>query len=226
MKRKLQKKKCRTRYIADNMCDTRGLFVPNGLGEDERPRRTLLPHEELFICEYSRYLLHKGLTAEGILSPYGSKYYPPTDTKKIVTEENMQRETNLTQISKECIASRSNIKEEKIALKGEKTTTEKDEWITVPHQSKSQTSTKKANQQNTYANQYEALGEEEVEKEERETIGLEEVQNVKVLKDDKKREEYEVEKMTVEEVERCINSTIVEDKEGYIEEEMSGELSI
>ena len=62
------------------MYNTRGLCLPNFSSQDVRPRHNLVIHEDLFLYEYARFLLHKRLVAEGLLSLYANPFYPPTDT--------------------------------------------------------------------------------------------------------------------------------------------------
>ena len=79
------------------------LFFPNVLGPDVRPRHNLLSHEDLFLYEYGRFLLHKRLVIEGLLSPYASLFYPPMDISYRTEKDTNERRNN---IDKETIATK------------------------------------------------------------------------------------------------------------------------
>ena len=95
-----------------------------------RPRRNLLAHEELFLYEYARYLLHKQLVSEGLLSPYADPFQPPTDRLHRETERNNNEQRN--NINKEIIAAKLNKETKDIFLQEEKSADkENGEWKTV-----------------------------------------------------------------------------------------------
>ena len=56
-----------------------GLFFPNVLGLNVRPHHKLFTYKDSFLYEYGRFLLHKRLVSEGMLSPYANPFYPQTD---------------------------------------------------------------------------------------------------------------------------------------------------
>ena len=76
------------------MYNTRGLFLLNFSSQDVRLRHSLVIHEDLFLYEYGRFLLHKRLVAEGLLSPYTNPFYLPTDTVHRETNKEIARIEN------------------------------------------------------------------------------------------------------------------------------------
>ena len=91
-----------------------------------RPSHNLGMHEDLFLYEYGRYLLHKRLVAEGLLSPYANPFYPPTDMAYRETKSKIeQTEMEKKDIDKHTIASTLHKKSENIKLKEEIKTTRK-----------------------------------------------------------------------------------------------------
>ena len=73
------------------MYTTGGLFFPNVLGPDVRPRHKLFTYEDSFLYEYGRFLLHKRLVSEGMLSPYANPFYLQTDMVYRTTERNNKK---------------------------------------------------------------------------------------------------------------------------------------
>ena len=51
-------------------------------------------HEDLFLYEYARFLLHKRLVTEGLLSPYANPFYLPMDTVHRETNKNIAQTEN------------------------------------------------------------------------------------------------------------------------------------
>ena len=91
-----------------------------------RPSHNLGIHEDLFLYEYGRYLLHKRLVSEGLLSPYANLFYPPTEMIHRETESKKeQTEMVKKDIDKKTIASTLHKKAENIKLKEEIKTTNK-----------------------------------------------------------------------------------------------------
>ena len=134
------------------MYTTRGVFFQNNLSQNVRPRRNLLAHEELFLYEYARYLLHEQLVSEGLLSPYADPFQPPTDRLHRETERNNNEQRN--NIDKEIIAAKLNKETKDIFLQEEKSEDkENGEWKTV-----------KGNSQGTYMQTSNNI-QEEIEKE-------------------------------------------------------------
>ena len=88
------------------MYTTEDLFRPNFLGIDMRPRQNLDTHEDLFLYEYARYILHKRLVKEGLLSPYACPFHPPTDIENRKTETYQNNQHVTEQINKSTIASK------------------------------------------------------------------------------------------------------------------------
>ena len=84
------------------MYTTGGLVFQNILGQDVMPRQNLFKQQDLFLYEYARYLLHKKLVTEGLLSPYADPFYPPTNMIQRKTERKDTNESN-KHISKEMI---------------------------------------------------------------------------------------------------------------------------
>ena len=83
-------------------------------------RHNLVIHEDLFLYEYARFLLHKRLVAEGLLSPYANLFYPPTDMVYRETTNDIERtETEHKDIDKQAIASKLHKKAEDIKLQEE-----------------------------------------------------------------------------------------------------------
>ena len=111
----------------NQMYTTEGLGFQNISGQDVRTRQNLFAHEQLFLYEYTRYLLHKQLVTEGLLSPYSNRYYPPTDTTQSTTEENDNNESN-TRINKEAIAKRLQKNIDDIILKEDSQNIDTKEW--------------------------------------------------------------------------------------------------
>ena len=89
------------------MYTTEGLFFPNFLGQEVKPRQNLVTHEDLFLYEYAKLLLHKRLVAEGLLSPYANPFYPPMDmVHREATNDIERTETEHKDIDKQTIASK------------------------------------------------------------------------------------------------------------------------
>ena len=83
-----------------------------------RPSQNLGIYEDLFLYEYGRYLLHKQLVAEGLLSPYANPFYLPTDTvNRETTNATEQMEKKQKEIDKNTIAGTLHKKAEDIKLK-------------------------------------------------------------------------------------------------------------
>ena len=106
-----------------------GLFFPNILGPDMRLRYNLLSHEDLFLYEYGRFLLHKRLVMEGLLSPYASPFQPPTDMSHRTEKDTNEPRNN---INKETIATKLHRNTNDITLQEDKPPTKEiEEWKTV-----------------------------------------------------------------------------------------------
>ena len=122
------------------MYDTRGLWFPNFSSQDVRPRHKLEIHEDLFLYEYAKFLLHNRLVAEGLLSPYANPFYPPTDTVHRETNKNIAQMEN---IDKQTIANTLQKKAEDIKLQEDiKNNDNKDEWKEVKQSKTKKTSPK------------------------------------------------------------------------------------
>lgn len=70
------------------MYTTGGLFLPDGSGPDVTTRQERIKGEDSFLYEYARYLLHKRLTTERLLSPYANYFYNPMYMPNTTTEDN------------------------------------------------------------------------------------------------------------------------------------------
>ena len=68
------------------MYTTGGLFFPKCLVPEGTPRQKLFTYEDSFLYEYARFLLHKRLVSEGMLSPYANPFYPQMDMVYRTTE--------------------------------------------------------------------------------------------------------------------------------------------
>ena len=151
------------------MYTTEDLFRPNVLGVDVRPRQELDIYEDLFLYEYARYMLHKRLVKEGLLSPYAVPFYPPTEIENRKTEIYQNDQHVTEQINKSTIASKLQVNEERVKLKEEIPSTKRedtDEWIEVKNKTKQNIVNEKKTEENrTY---YNVLQEEE----EREDRGI------------------------------------------------------
>ena len=102
------------------MYTTGGLFFPNFSGQEMKPRHNLVIHEDLFLYEYTRFLLHKRLVVEGLLSPYANPFYLPMDTVHRETTNDIEwTETEHKDIDKQTIASKLHKKAEDIKLQEE-----------------------------------------------------------------------------------------------------------
>ena len=99
------------------MYTTGGLFFPNILGPDVRPRHNLLLYEDLFLYEYGRFLLHKRLVTEGLLSLYTSPFYPLTDMLHRTEKDTNEPRNN---IDKEIIATKLHRNTNDITLQEDK----------------------------------------------------------------------------------------------------------
>jgi len=112
------------------MYTTEDLFQPNVSGVDVRPRQNLDIHEDLFLYEYARYMLHKRLVKEGLLSPYAVPFYPPTEIENRKTEIYQNNQHVKEQSNKSTNVSKIQVKEESVKYYTcEKNTTEKSEII-------------------------------------------------------------------------------------------------
>ena len=101
------------------MYTTGGLVFPNILGQDVRPRQNSVAHEDLFLYEYARFLLHKRLVSEGILSPYACPFHIPMEIEQKETEKETEKRNQ--KIDKTTIAERLNKNVQDITLQDEKT---------------------------------------------------------------------------------------------------------
>ena len=100
------------------MYNTGGIVFQNISGQDVRPRHNLFVCEDLFLYEYARFLLHKRLVTEGLLSPYANPFYPQTDTaNRETTNETEWTEKKQKDIDKNTIAGTLHKKAEEITLK-------------------------------------------------------------------------------------------------------------
>ena len=97
------------------MYTTGGLVFQNILGQDVMPRQNLFAHQDLFLYEYARYLLYRKLVTEGLLSPYATPFYPPTDITYRRTDEKDTNEQNVP-VNKETIAEKLKINVNDITL--------------------------------------------------------------------------------------------------------------
>ena len=95
------------------MYTTEDLFRPNLLGRDVRPRQNLDIHEDLLLYEYARYILHKRLVKEGLLSPYACPFYLPTEIENRKTETYQNDQHVTEQINKPTIELKVQVKEER-----------------------------------------------------------------------------------------------------------------
>ena len=95
------------------MYTTEDLFRPNLLGRDVRPRQNLEKHEDLLLYEYARYILHKRLVKEGLLSPYACPFYPPMEIENRKTETYQNDQHVTEQINKSTIAPKLQVNEER-----------------------------------------------------------------------------------------------------------------
>ena len=102
-----------------------GLFFPNVLGPDVRPRHKLFTYEDSFLYEYGRFLLHKRLVSEGMLSPYANPFYPQMDMVYRTTERHNEK-TRLN-IDKHDIAEQLNKDPQNITLKEDATITKEND---------------------------------------------------------------------------------------------------
>ena len=100
------------------MYNTGGLVFQNISGQDVRSRQNLHACEDLFLYEYARFLLHKRLVTEGLLSPYANPFYPLMDTaNRETTNATEQTEKKQKEIDKNTIAGTLHKKAEDITLK-------------------------------------------------------------------------------------------------------------
>ena len=84
-----------------------GQFIQHISGTDGRPHQhNLAMHEDLYLYEYGRLLLHKQLVREGMLSPYANPFYLLTEVQIGITEKDIERKKNIKPINKETIASK------------------------------------------------------------------------------------------------------------------------
>ena len=58
----------------NQMYTTGGLVFQNILGQNMMPCQNLFAYQDLFLYEYARYLLHKKLVTEGLLSLYAGPF--------------------------------------------------------------------------------------------------------------------------------------------------------
>ena len=203
------------------MYTTRGHGFQNSLGQDVRMRQNLFDHEQLFLYEYARYLLHKQLVTEGLLSPYSNRFYPPTETTHSITEENENNESNI-KINKEAIAERLQKNIDIIILKEDTQNTNTKEWkelkINRVETINVQKSTKK------YEGYYDELQDEENEEEEVQNETKEDVKDeiICITHEVKKhgmKKDYNVNTMGIEEMDKVIAAI----KKEHNEEEESNE---
>ena len=73
------------------MYNTGELVFQNILGQDVRPRHNLFVCEDLFLYKYARFLLHKRLVTEGLLSPYAHPFHPSMDMANRETTNETER---------------------------------------------------------------------------------------------------------------------------------------
>ena len=184
-------------------------------------RQNLFDHEQLFLYEYARYLLHKQLVTEGILSLYSNRFYPPTDTTHSTMEENENNESNI-KINKEAIAERLQKNIDVIILKEDTQNTTTKEWkklkINKAETINVQKSTKK------YEGYYDELQDEENEEEEvqnetKEDVKDEIIRPAHEVKKHGMKKDYNVNTMGIEEMDKVIAAI----KKEHNEEEESNE---
>ena len=82
-----------------------------------RPCHNLSSYEDLFLYEYGRFLLHKRLVTEGLLSPYASPFYLPIDTSHRMEKDINEPRNN---IDKETIATKLHRNTNDITLQEDK----------------------------------------------------------------------------------------------------------
>jgi len=115
------------------MYTTRGVFFHNNMGQDVTPRQNLSGIEDSFLYEYARYLLHRQLVSEGLLSPYAIPFYPSMDIKTAPMEKD-RKETRMDvdkNIDKKNIAAKLQVDINTITLREELQKHEDDESNTV-----------------------------------------------------------------------------------------------
>jgi len=75
------------------MYTTPGPYFQNLLETDVRPHQNYLDMEEdIFLCEYAKTLVYKRQRSLGMLCPYATPFYPPTEIKMDVAT-NIQTES-------------------------------------------------------------------------------------------------------------------------------------
>ena len=203
------------------MYTTRGHGFQNRLGQDVRTCQNLFDHEQLFLYKYARYLLHRQLVTEGLLSPYSNQFYPPTDKTNSTMEKNKNNESNI-KINKEAIAERLQKNTDVIILKEDTQNTNTKEWKELKiNRAKTinvQKSTKK------YEGYYDELQDEENEEEEvqneiKEDVKDEIIRPAYEVKKHGMKKDYNVNTMGIEEMDKVI----VAIKKEHNEEEESNE---
>ena len=187
------------------MYTTGRLFFSNGLSPDVRPRQNLEIHEDLFLYEYARLLLHKRLVSEGMLSPYANPFHLPTDT--VCRETEKERDGTRTNIDKKTIAEKLNREPEDITLQEDKILADDNEtWIEVKR--KVQRTKNEQKETNKSGGYYEILQKQGDEKEETNEETTEDEKNAnnrgKDVKNKVDTRNYDVNTMTMGEIEEVI----------------------
>ena len=107
------------------MYTTGGLFFLNVLVPDETLRHKLFTYEDSFLYEYERFLLHKRLLSEGMLSLYANPFYLQMDMVYRTTER--YNEKTKLNINKHDIAEQLNKDPQNITLKEDATITKEND---------------------------------------------------------------------------------------------------
>ena len=148
------------------MCTIEGSDSQNNLGVDVRPRQNSIDHEDLFLSEYARYILHKKMVSEGVLTLYANPFYPRTEIMQRPTDVNVKVKKD---IDKKTIATKLQKNEQDISLREELITEkENEEWIEINQHNKTKPPTIK--EIDTEGGLYDVLQSEEVN-------GYEDVEN-------------------------------------------------
>jgi len=181
------------------------------LGPDERLRHKLFTYKDSFLYEYARFLLHKRLVSEGMLSPYANPFYPQMDMV-YRTMERYNEKTKLN-IDKLDIAEQLNKDPQNIILKEDTPITkENDEWTKVKQTIPNEIEVKE--KINTGKRSYNGLTEKsDAEGKTREELINEEGEATNMRKDMKTNtdiKDYNVNTMTLREMDEVLKEVIEE----------------
>jgi len=196
------------------MYTTGGLFLPEGLGPDVTPRHKTIRGEESFLYEYARYLLHKRLTTEKLLSPYANYFYSPTYMTSATTEgNNVPTKINIDrdEIAKQLQKHPENVILREDIINTTETIPKEERWTEVKN--KAAVPLKPTPEIQIKEGYYDILNEEKED---------EYVHNEELKDDDgevdekdgndkpqKEVQEYNVEKMTLEDIEKVLKSEVL-----------------